>query len=156
MNMCFNVDWESLSQVGFKISGLRYLFEYLYTFMSTGKVYLKLGLRFQGLDICTYAFMSTGKGCLKWDLRFQVLDISGGFLFEHLYAFMSTGKVFLKWDLRFQVLDISGGLILEHLYAFMSTGKVNLKWNLRFQGLDIYLSICVLLCRLGKLISSGI
>ena len=48
-------------------------------------------------------------------------------------------------------LNISGlNYQFVYLYAFMSTGKVYLMWDLRFQGLDI----CMLLCRLGKFISS--
>ena len=53
---------ESLSRMELKNLGLRYLFEYL-CLMSTGKVYLELDLKFQGIDIylSIYVFMSTAR-----------------------------------------------------------------------------------------------
>ena len=150
--------WQLGNFFSSEISGLRYLFEYLYASMSNGKVYLEWNLRFQGLDIWVFlCFYGNWESLSRVGLRISGLR----YLFEYLYAFMSTGKVYLEWGLVFQGLDIWVSLCfyvdwesLSQVGDRISVLPVNidficlfpLKINFRFQ---------MILCWLGKFTSSG-
>ena len=82
--------------------------------------------------------MSTGKVYLKWDIGFQGLDI-----------YLSICMLYVDWEILSQKgLKASG---LGYLSIFVLLCRLG---KFKASGLG-YLSIFVLLCRLGKFISSG-
>ena len=91
-------------------------------------------------------FWKAGKKIIRLSIKYRM---SSGFPPDICHP---DNKFYVDRESLSQVgLNISGlNYQFVYLYAFMSTGKVYLMWDLRFQGLDI----CMLLCRLGKFISS--
>ena len=109
----------------------------------------------------------------------ECLKVCHHFVTKKLYSFASltTGWILSKGIHKHVCMRVLNVIWVS--VCFMSTGKVYLKWDIGFQGLDIYLSICmlyvdweslsqkglkalglgylsifVLLCRLGKFFSS--